>query len=142
MPGTGWGCLVCDLPLDGAIAVACDACCEKYGEKVPSALQWICLGRVGEDRRISYSPTEPVSPKDHFDHDRALHTELWVCGKCGCMNDTPCLGKNGTPCYWITATLCSACATQGQQEAFKEEINKLRLSKRIDIVRWIFNRQP
>lgn len=24
----GWGCLVCGLPSDGAVAVVCDACCE------------------------------------------------------------------------------------------------------------------
>ena len=26
VPGTGWGCVVCDLPLDGAISVVCDSC--------------------------------------------------------------------------------------------------------------------
>lgn len=26
IPGTGWGCVVCGLPFDGAIAVVCDDC--------------------------------------------------------------------------------------------------------------------
>ncbi|MBE9050663.1 hypothetical protein IQ243_09595 [Nostocales cyanobacterium LEGE 11386] len=26
VPGTGWGCLVCGLPSDGAVAVVCDDC--------------------------------------------------------------------------------------------------------------------
>ncbi len=26
VPGTGWGCCVCGLPADGAVAVLCDAC--------------------------------------------------------------------------------------------------------------------
>ena len=28
VPGQGWGCMVCDLPLDGAVAVVCDSCLE------------------------------------------------------------------------------------------------------------------
>src|SRR5438105_4608012 len=28
--GHGWGCLICDLPFDGAYAVMCDPCWEKY----------------------------------------------------------------------------------------------------------------
>lgn len=28
VPGTGWGCVVCGLPSDGAIAVVCDTCLE------------------------------------------------------------------------------------------------------------------
>ena len=27
-PGTGWGCFVCGLPLDGAVAVLCERCVE------------------------------------------------------------------------------------------------------------------
>nr|MDZ8061854.1 hypothetical protein [Nostoc sp. EkiNYC01] len=26
IPGTGWGCMICQLPLDGAIAIVCDEC--------------------------------------------------------------------------------------------------------------------
>jgi len=32
VPGKGWGCLVCGLSFDGAIAVLCDACIDKKAE--------------------------------------------------------------------------------------------------------------
>ena len=28
VPGTGWGCMICNLPADGAIAIVCDSCLE------------------------------------------------------------------------------------------------------------------
>jgi hypothetical protein len=31
-PGKGWGCVVCHLPNDGAIAVLCDGCLEMHVE--------------------------------------------------------------------------------------------------------------
>jgi hypothetical protein len=30
VPGHGWGCVVCGLPPDGAVAVLCDPCFEQY----------------------------------------------------------------------------------------------------------------
>lgn len=35
-PGQGWGCAICKLPTDGAIAVVCDACLKRFqnGEDV------------------------------------------------------------------------------------------------------------
>jgi len=29
VPGTGWGCVVCGLPSDGALAIVCDTCLEQ-----------------------------------------------------------------------------------------------------------------
>ena len=36
VPGVGWGCVVCNIPADGAIAVVCGKCLERFqaGEDV------------------------------------------------------------------------------------------------------------
>lgn len=66
-PGIGcWGCLQCDLPTAGAVAVLCDDCLEEHrkGLKIVMA----CVGAPGENRRIRVSKlTEP------FDHDKTRH---------------------------------------------------------------------
>lgn len=58
IPGKGWGCVVCDLPNDGAIAVLCDNC---RGDE-PSA---VCVGYPSEGVRL------PVSAllSNVFDHN-------------------------------------------------------------------------
>ena len=65
-PGIGcWGCLICDLPQAGAVAVLCDECLEI--SKVPLN---VCLGSPADNRRFPRSKlTEP------FDHDLAKHEE-------------------------------------------------------------------
>lgn len=65
--GTGWGCVVCGLPADGAIAVLCDGCIES--EKEP---RFVCEGFPAENNRV---PIESLTSGD-FDHDMSLHTEL------------------------------------------------------------------
>lgn len=37
-PGTGWGCLECHLPMDGALAIMCDYCV-KHGVKPKEAIR-------------------------------------------------------------------------------------------------------
>lgn len=46
IPGTGWGCHLCDLPNDGAIAVLCEACRRTRG-----AVREVCLGYPVDKRR-------------------------------------------------------------------------------------------
>lgn len=64
VPGTGWGCFVCGLPKDGAIAVVCDACYEAAREP-----RYVCDGYPLQKRRI------PVASLDRtpFDHDEERH---------------------------------------------------------------------
>lgn len=59
-PGKGWGCVVCHLPADGAVAVLCDDCVN--GEKI---IKFVCAGYATEDGRV---PWDALAP-DHFDHD-------------------------------------------------------------------------
>lgn len=63
-PGKGWGCLVCGLPADGAVAVLCDDCLEA-GEEI----RFVCVGYAAEDGRmpIAELPFEP------FEHRLAMH---------------------------------------------------------------------
>lgn len=63
VPGSGWGCLVCDLPNDGALAVVCDACLD--GNVAPVyAIEGYAEGK----RRMLVADLDGV-----FDHDRAKH---------------------------------------------------------------------
>lgn len=61
-PGKGWGCVVCDLPADGALAVLCDDCLEK-------PIRSVCDGYPKEGKR---TPVEELPPGE-FDHDAAKH---------------------------------------------------------------------
>lgn len=58
VPGTGWGCMICRLPADGAVAVLCDGC---LGQEVKA----VCLGYPKEGRR---TPVKSLAP-EAFDHD-------------------------------------------------------------------------
>ncbi|MFB2770351.1 hypothetical protein ACE1AT_13830 [Pelatocladus sp. BLCC-F211] len=61
VPGTGWGCLICNLPSDGALAVVCDDC---LTTKEPPYKQ-VVSGYVLDLGRCSYSQlTEDFKHKD------------------------------------------------------------------------------
>ena len=67
VPGTGWGCVVCGLLLDGAISVICDACAAAGGGTIVA----VCYGRVADNKRIAIDTLSP----EPFDHDMQLHVE-------------------------------------------------------------------
>lgn len=64
--GTGWGCALCGLEADGAIAVVCDKCLRGL-DKNP--VKFICDGYVVNGKRIAVSGFEKV----FFDHDKQKH---------------------------------------------------------------------
>jgi hypothetical protein len=66
VPGTGWGCVVCGLPADGAISVICDSCVEAQVE-----ITEVCCGYAKDNRRV---PIRNLSPEP-FDHDMRKHAE-------------------------------------------------------------------
>jgi hypothetical protein len=68
--GHGWGCLVCDLPMDGAIAVLCDGCLAIY-QSNESALRFACRGYPASDGRVPIAEL----PQEPFDHDESRHKE-------------------------------------------------------------------
>lgn len=63
VPGRGWGCVVCDLPADGAVAVVCDACMEAKVE-----IKWACAGYPAEGKRVAVAELSGV-----HEHDLAKH---------------------------------------------------------------------
>jgi hypothetical protein len=63
--GTGWGCVVCGRPSNGAIAVVCDACMD-----VGAAIVTVCHGYAATGVRTARAAcTEP------FTHDMTKHEE-------------------------------------------------------------------
>lgn len=65
-PGKGWGCLVCGLPPDGALAVVCEECHNSNAEVVD-----VCRGYPGDGDRV---PKKSLS-KVPFEHDMSRHPE-------------------------------------------------------------------
>ena len=61
--GHGWGCLLCGLPSDGAVAVVCDTCLASDAK-----LAYACRGYPGADGRV---PIEDLTG-EHV-HDEAVH---------------------------------------------------------------------
>lgn len=66
-PGKGWGCVVCGLPADGAVAVLCDTCVESG-----RPIKFICTGYPNKDGR---TPTDDTGVLTPFDHDMTKHPE-------------------------------------------------------------------
>lgn len=52
VPGHGWGCVVCGLPSDGALAVICDTCLPIY-QADNKKLKTACRGYPGTEGRIA-----------------------------------------------------------------------------------------
>jgi hypothetical protein len=68
--GHGWGCMVCDLPPDGASAVLCGLCIRAYlaGEQ---ELRFACRGYPASEGRI---PIDDL-PDGEFAHDQNKHAD-------------------------------------------------------------------
>lgn len=63
IPGSGWGCVVCNLPCDGAIVVVCDACADLGMEKAP--LRFAVKGWMKANERVPIG--ELMEPFEHND---------------------------------------------------------------------------
>lgn len=64
--GQGWGCILCGLPCNGAVAVICNQCLESISE-----IKYVCAGSATDPRRV------PVSelPAGEFNHNPACHPQ-------------------------------------------------------------------
>jgi hypothetical protein len=67
MPGRGWGCVVCGLALDGALAVLCDPCVE-----IDAEILYACAGYPASDGRI---PIGALEREGRHEHDETKHLE-------------------------------------------------------------------
>jgi hypothetical protein len=68
VPGKGWGCVACGLPADGAVAVLCDACTERYQKDETVELRFVCWGYATSGLRV---PIDQLPPGE-FDHDMSV----------------------------------------------------------------------
>ena len=66
--GRGWGCVVCNLPMDGASAVLCESCLPDYAaERTP--LRFACAGYPATDGRVAVDTlTKPHEHDLEIDH--------------------------------------------------------------------------
>ncbi len=64
--GHGWGCVICGLPCDGAVAVLCDDCLDKADPP-----RFVCSGYLAKEGRVPYGDLSP----EEFDHDRTKHED-------------------------------------------------------------------
>jgi hypothetical protein len=69
IPGRGWGCVVCKLPNDGAVAVLCDPCFKQLKAK-KAKLRFACKGYPSKDGRVSIDELAGA-----HDHDMRFHPE-------------------------------------------------------------------
>ena len=69
---SGWGCVRCGLPAEGAIAIVCDACIDKHGksEDLEDKIKLLMNG-------IKRIPAPPVSDRVPHEHDLSRHPEFW-----------------------------------------------------------------
>ena len=129
--GKGWGCVVCDLPLDGAIALLCDECVANGREPIEAL-----AGDVESGLRV---PVEQLRGEHRHDLVVHCHHDVWQvlesygpevasdamdrilqelmasqfrpprrCRVCGCTDADACAGG----CTWVEHDLCSSCAGQ------------------------------
>lgn len=73
-PGRGWGCVVCHLPPDGAMAVLCDKCLADFqalpvNTEIEAFLEYVCTGYPGTDGRTLLK----TFPRVPHNHDAAYH---------------------------------------------------------------------
>lgn len=74
IPGHGWGCLVCDLPADGAMAVLCDRCFDRAEEEgLEAVLRFACRGYPATDGRVPIGELQGI-----HEHDLSQHPEACV----------------------------------------------------------------
>jgi hypothetical protein len=68
----GWGCLQCGLPMRGATAIVCDACCVLHLADLHAHIKFILGGKYPADRvRVSLDGYE----REPFDHRLESHID-------------------------------------------------------------------
>lgn len=71
VPGTGWGCVQCDLPPDGAVAIVCDECND--GTHTADEIKHAVDGFLTEKKRIPV-----IDLEGSHEHDVRKHPELHI----------------------------------------------------------------
>ena len=66
-PGKGWGCVVCNIPSDGAIAVVCDDCLERL-LKNENIIKHAIYGYATEKKRCDIKTLKEPFRHLHIPH--------------------------------------------------------------------------
>lgn len=66
---SGWGCVQCGLFPEGAVAIICDTCLEKYSDKIEESIRFLMDGR---ERRI---PVISEIDRIPHEHDMRYHQQ-------------------------------------------------------------------
>lgn len=83
VPGTGWSCIVCKLPADGAVYVNCDTC---LANNVPP--KYVIVGMAANKQR---APVDSLTGT--FEHDLTKHPEAFTWHRL--QDDLPLTRKGG-----------------------------------------------
>ena len=79
IPGHGWGCFVCNIPSDGAVAVICEECAiplEREGAPpITSVLKFACRGYPGTEGRVPYADLTGEFRHRDVPHGSTRHQE-------------------------------------------------------------------
>ena len=59
---SGWGCVQCGLPAEGAVAIVCDGCIERYSDNIEGKIIYLM---DGGQRRIAVPPVEGCIIHEH-----------------------------------------------------------------------------
>lgn len=71
VPGTGWGCFQCGLPMDGATTVLCDDCLEAEAE-----IKFVIDGQPLEGKRLPIEEARARAGERPFNHNLNMHPEV------------------------------------------------------------------
>lgn len=111
--GRGWGCVVCDLPSDGALAVLCDNCLYVKRSDEDWKPKHACVGYPAKDGRVAFDSLTGEHSHDlskHPEHDPSEDEIFGACRLCGCTEAAAC-SVMGVPCMWVNFNVCSSCAS-------------------------------
>lgn len=71
VPGTGWGCFQCGLPMNGATAVICDGCLEAEAE-----INFVIDGQPLVHKRLPIAEARERAGGRPFNHNMERHPEV------------------------------------------------------------------
>jgi hypothetical protein len=107
-PGTGWGCVVCGLPANGAQAVLCDGCLESKAE-----IKEVAAGYLAEKGRMAITGIDQTPFKHRMEyHPEMLQSIRW-------FDTSP---DQGDP-----SCICSICSEQIPEPDYENDYHPLVL---------------
>lgn len=69
----GWGCFQCGLPAEGASAVVCNRCMDRFRDKVADKLRYFCRPDGDGSYSKGRAPIAELAAAPAFEHDMSKH---------------------------------------------------------------------